>query len=212
MKLKLNELMLVYLLMNIDGSVSNEEMERFDEVLKEYDSLDKKDFIIETVNEILANEFPETTRVKSIFEEFNKYLSSQTFANKVKASPSFVGGAAIPILSVGLAALTVGSSFESRFHSKLLLWTLINMAMADGVCVESERELIISYSNKVDLPSLLVEELFDIAKAMYSLEVHKEWLKNENKKPYGEIEPLMKELEKNSEVLKQNLQNLISNN
>ncbi len=170
-------LILIYLLMAADGEVSEIESARFDELLEAYELNSEKNSIIGNAKDILSKLSPEE-------------------ADNMET----------------LYALYKESSMKSDvyfFHwmpKRLLLWTMVNMAFADQIIATNEKNLLEVVAKESDCEWSVVEQMLDAAKALYALDVQRNWLKTEVSKPYCEIEALVKELDKNQEVIKKNLE------
>ena len=103
----------------------------------------------------------------------------------------------------------VATEKERKTYYKEILWTMVNMAMIDNDFSENEKKLIECCCKDWKVEDSLLEEMIEIAKTLYSLYSHLDLLKSINR-PYGEIEPLVNELNVNKAVLEENLKELLS--
>lgn len=199
-----NEMVLVYLLMASDGTVSDDELLRFDELLAHYELQSKKNAIIGSAKDVVDSvEVPkDSDKYPHTLYEAWKQLANTQGESKKNANSSGMFGIAT-LLAQGL--LSIPKSFRRMRENKATLWTLINMAFADGECSGAEKIFIARFSTDMNIDWDIAEEMMDIAKAMYAVQKQLDWLKNDVKKPYGEIETFVQELNKNQSVLEEQL-------
>ena len=223
-----NEMVLVYLLMASDGTVSDDELLRFDELLAHYELQSKKNAIIGSAKDVVdsvevpkdSDKYPHT-----LYEAWKQLANTQGESKKNADFGDMVDSATI--LAYGLSIskhfkrmrenkatitdevqeekLSIPKSFSRMRENKATLWTLINMAFADGECSGAEKIFIARFSTDMNIDWDIAEEMMDIAKAMYAVQKQLDWLKSDVKKPYGEIETFVQELNKNQSVLEEQL-------
>lgn len=188
-KLTKEDLILVYILMSVDGEVSEEESAKFEELLDAYDLKGSKNSLIGTAQDILAKLSPsEKDDMATLYALYKEYIMKNAVGK--------------PLMLASIMALDRFGNSRKRF----LLWIMVNMAFADQVISENERKLLSEVAQHINLEWSVVEEMIDAAKALYALEIQKNWLKTKVVKPYEEIEPFVTELEKNQEVIKKNIE------
>ena len=176
-KLTREDLILIYLLMSVDGEVSEEESARFVELLDAYDLKGEKNSIIGTAQDILAKlSSSEKDNMESLFALYKE------------------------------TGMESSLYYLSNEHKRLLLWAMVNMSFADQVIAANEKNFLEVIAKEIDCEWSVVEQMLDAAKALYALEVQRNWLKTEVSKPYKEIEVLVNELDKNQEVIKKNIE------
>lgn len=174
-----DDLVLFYLLMSVDGNVSAEEENQFDELLKQSGFLESKNTVIGKAKDILSSVEAENDREKNTIQLlYDKYKSH-------------------------------GNTINGKPYHKELLWTMINMAMVDDDFSENEKKFIYCCSKDWEISASILGEMIEIAKTLYSLHSHLDFLKSINR-PYREIEPLVNELNVNKAVLEENLKELLS--
>lgn len=184
-KLTEEDMILIYLLMSVDGEISEIESTRFDELLEAYKLKAEKNSLIGLAQDILAQLPPEEKKnMESLYALYKETM--------MKSSSGRIG---IPFVLRTM----------SREHKRLLIWTMVNMAFADQIIATNERQLLVAVAHANDCEWSIVEQMLDAAKALYALDVQRNWLKTETSKPYEEIETLVKELDKNQEVIKNNI-------
>ena len=185
-----DDLVLVYLLMSVDGNVSVEEENQFDELLKQSGFMESKNTVIGKAKDILSSVEPDMNDPQNWLQGLHKKYKSQLendYSNNFFA---------------------LGNR-RSKAKFKELLWTIINMAMVDKDFSENEKKFIDCCCKDWNIEDSLLDEMIEIAKTLYSLYSHLDLLKSVNR-PYGEIEPLVNELNVNKAVLEENLKDLIS--
>ncbi len=181
-KLTREDLILIYLLMSVDGEVSEIESARFDELLDAYDLKGEKNSLIGTAQDILAKiSSSEKDKMESLFALYKETGMESSW-------------------------YYLHMSIE---HKRLLLWTLVNMTFADQIIATNEKKLLEVVAKEIHCEWSIVEQMLDAAKALYALDVQRNWLKTEVSKPFKEIEALVNELDKNQEVIKKNIGILI---
>lgn len=185
-----DDLVLVYLLMSVDGNVSAEEENQFDELLKQSGFLESKNTVIGKAKDILFSVEPEMNDPQNWLQGLHKKYKSQL---ENDYSNNFFGL----------------RNRRSKAKFKELLWTMINMALVDKDFSENEKKFIDCCCKDWNVEDSLLDEMIEIAKTLYSLYSHLDLLKSVNR-PYGEIEPLVNELNVNKAVLEENLKDLIS--
>lgn len=176
-----DDLVLVYLLMSVDGNVSAEEENQFDELLKQSGFLESKNTVIGNAKDILSSVEPEMNDPQNWLQGLHKKYKLNFALGKRRSKTKF----------------------------KELLWTMINMTMIDKDFSVNEKKFIDCCCKDWNIEDSLLDEMIEIAKTLYSLYSHLDLLKSVNR-PYGEIEPLVNELNVNKAVLEENLKDLIS--
>lgn len=181
-KLTREELILIYLLMAVDGEVSEIESVRFNELLEAYELNSEKNSIIGNAKDILSKLSPEEADdMESLYALYRRAIIKIT-----RGDYSF--------------------DWMPVEHKKQLLWTMVNIAFADQIIAANEKNLLVVVAKESDCEWSMVEQMLDAAKALYALDVQRNWLKTEVSKPYCEIEAMIKELDENQEVIKKNIE------
>lgn len=190
-----DDLVLVYLLMSVDGNVSAEEDNQFDELLKQSGFSEAKNTVIGKAKDILSSVEAEMNDSQNWLEGLHKKYKSQ-LENDCSNNSGY------------LLNFVLGNR-RSKAEYKELLWAMVNMAMIDNDFSENEKKFIGCCCKDWNVEDSLLEEMIEIAKTLYSLYSHLDLLKSINRS-YGEIEPLVNELNANKAVLEENLKDLIS--
>lgn len=186
-KLTREDLILIYLLMAVDGEVSEIESARFDELLEAYELNSEKNSIIGNAKDILSNLSPEEADNEEADDMESLYaLYRRAIIKITRGDYSF--------------------DWMTVEHKKQLLWTMVNMAFADQIIAANEKNLLVVVAKESDCEWSMVEQMLDAAKALYALDVQRNWLKTEVSKPSCEIEAIIKELDENQEVIKKNIE------
>ncbi len=91
---------------------------------------------------------------------------------------------------------------------RTLLWLMVSMSFADGVCCENEKNLMKCLAeNRIDWS--VAEDMMDCANAMLSIEKELNWLKTAKGMSSDEITCIKNELNLNKTVLEENVSILI---
>lgn len=187
------DLVPVYLLMNEDGKITEEEIKRFDELLKEYEIFDKKEIIISTANKILSKPY-------SIEEKIQKSIE----LNPLNQSKEIMSNIINP-----------NRNNRDTFSTRTVLWLLYNMAFSDGEYSEKEKQFINGYVNCMGISQETVFQIEDIVRAMVAADKQKDWIKLKLSDEKAETElnnklsDMCTELDNTQKVLVSNLRYVI---
>ena len=91
-----------------------------------------------------------------------------------------------------------------------IIWTLINLAYADGNFSDDENAVIDDIAKQYEIKEDMVEELKDCAKTLICLESKSEWIETTNK-PYKEVKIVKDEIEKDEVLVATMVANIINN-
>lgn len=91
-----------------------------------------------------------------------------------------------------------------------IIWTLINLAYADGNFSDDENAVIDDIVKQYGIKEDIVEELKDCAKTLICLESKSEWIETTNK-PYKEVKIVKDEIEKDEALVATMVANIINN-
>lgn len=91
-----------------------------------------------------------------------------------------------------------------------IIWTLINLAYADGNFSDDENAVIDDIAKQYDIKEDIVEELKDCAKTLICLESKSEWIETTNK-PYKEVKIVKDEIEKDEVLVATMVANIVNN-
>ena len=90
-----------------------------------------------------------------------------------------------------------------------IIWTLINLAYADGNFSDDENAVIDDIAKQYGIKEDIVEELKDCAKTLICLESKSEWIETTNK-PYKEVKIVKDEIEKDEALVATMVANIIN--
>ena len=96
----------------------------------------------------------------------------------------------------------------SKIEIANIIWTLINLAYADGEFSNDEEEVMDRISKRFKIKSSVIEELKDCAKTLACLEAKSEWIKTTNKS-YKEVKAVKDEIEKDEALVAVMVSNII---
>lgn len=91
-----------------------------------------------------------------------------------------------------------------------IIWTLINLAYADGNFSDDENAVIDDIVKQYGIKEDIVEELKDCAKTLICLESKSEWIETTNK-PYKEVKIVKDEIEKDEALVATMVANIVNN-
>lgn len=91
-----------------------------------------------------------------------------------------------------------------------IIWTLINLAYADGNFSDDENAVIDDIVKQYGIKEDIVEELKDCAKTLICLESKSEWIETTNK-PYKEVKIVKDEIEKDEVLVATMVANIVNN-
>lgn len=91
-----------------------------------------------------------------------------------------------------------------------IIWTLINLAYADGNFSDDENAVIDDIVKQHGIKEDIVEELKDCAKTLICLESKSEWIETTNK-PYKEVKIVKDEIEKDEALVATMVANIVNN-
>lgn len=114
---------------------------------------------------------------------------------------------------IGMPLQSIHKLFEAGNFSKLeianIIWTLINLAYADGNFSDDENVVIDDIAKQYGIKEDIVEELKDCAKTLICLESKSKWIETTNK-PYKEVKAVKDEIEKDEALVATMVANIIN--
>ena len=156
-----------YYLIAIDGEISKDELEKFDEIGKEID---------------LDNYF---SYKESLIEECS---------NKIRGIKDIDDYYDILIENVD-RALYDNSAEDKNIPSRLLIWNMLVIAFSNGEYAGIERKLIRHTVRVVNVEENVFLQMEQLVKTSVSVEKELEWIKQTDRS-YSEVVPVVAELEK----------------
>lgn len=180
MELKEEMFSIVYLFMNCDGNISNEEKNKFSMLVENYNKN------APSWNQINASEV--AFECEKVFNSaFDKDDLPNVIEQKIKEIISYTY-----------------FSYEEKIS---LLWLLVDSAYADGTCAESEKKILRSVFHMLELTDKsILYDLEDTAKAALAIESRREDAK---KLDYESGKKIMEELDEEQKVLASSVNELI---
>lgn len=180
MELKKEMFPVVYLFMNCDGNISDEEKEKFSLLVEDYNKN------APSWDQINTSEV--AFECENVFKSaFDKDDLPNVIEQKIKE--------------------TIRYAYFSYEDKILLLWLLVDFAYADGTCVESEKKLLRSIFHMLELTDKsILYDLEDTAKAALAIESRREDAK---KLDYETGKKIMEELDEEQKVLVSSVNELI---
>ena len=125
--------------------------------------------------------------------------------NEVCASEDIFSGT--PLQSIN-RLLGIGNF--NKLEITNIIWTLINLAYADGNFSDDENAVIDDIVKQYGIKEDIVEELKDCAKTLICLESKSEWIETTNK-PYKEVKIVKDEIEKDEVLVATMVANIVNN-
>ena len=105
--------------------------------------------------------------------------------------------------------LSSGDLFKRNDVRISVIWTLINLGYADGEYSKAERRIVSMLTDRWGLAQSVTADLTDTAEALAALSRQKEWVKTTSK-PYDVIKDTVEELDRNIQMMFDNIKALIS--
>ena len=161
-------LSLFYFLMAVDGTLHDDEFEKFDAIYRELGGADH-------INQkVLIHECQ--AKLDASVSSDNPLISALTCVDEVLYKPS------------------VHDHRDVVVPPRLLVWDLLTIACSDGNCHSSERDLIKHIASIVGVEDSLVLEMESFILTLLDLENEETWIKTTSQ-PYLVIESVLKDIE-----------------
>ena len=125
--------------------------------------------------------------------------------NEIRANEDIFSGT--PLQSIN-RLLEIGNF--NKLEITNIIWTLINLAYADGNFSDDENAVIDDIVKQYGIKEDIVEELKDCAKTLICLESKSEWIETTNK-PYKEVKIVKDEIEKDEALVATMVANIVNN-
>lgn len=124
--------------------------------------------------------------------------------NEIRANEDIFRGT--PLQSIN-RLLGIGNF--NKLEITNIIWTLINLAYADGNFSDDENVVIDDIAKQYGIKEDIVEELKDCAKTLICLESKSKWIETTNK-PYKEVKAVKDEIEKDEALVATMVANIIN--
>lgn len=173
-------IMMMYYLIALDGTVTEEEMLQFDEMGMAIDTM-----------------YPQ---MKPVFigecqQQIEKAIDPEDRYDVIQDGAEF-------------ALTKIPRSRFSQITPKLLLWNLLVIAHSDREYAETERQFLKYTARKLDIDKSIFLEMESAIQTLQALDAETIWLKTTNR-PYIEIEKMMNELEDRKQVIRNSIGALV---
>lgn len=174
-------LKIIYYLMSVDGSVSQEEKDKFDVLGNDFvnDFASLKEILVEECKVSVVNTIDAVDYYDVVQEAVEDLLLTPIKSEDVCVSPKFV------------------------------LWNLLAFAYSDENYAEAERRLIKYFVRKLNIDKAIFLELESSLVTLMDLEKELAWIKTTDK-PYLTIEAIVKELENRKKVIFESIKDIIT--
>lgn len=174
-------LKIIYYLMSVDGSVSQEEKDKFDVLGNDFvnDFASLKEILVEECKISVVNTIDAVDYYDVVQEVVEDLLLTPIKSEDVCVSPKFV------------------------------LWNLLAFAYSDENYAEAERRLIKYFVRKLNIDKAIFLELESSLVTLMDLEKELAWIKTTDK-PYLTIEAIVKELENRKRVIFESIKDIIT--
>lgn len=174
-------LKIIYYLMSVDGSVSQEEKDKFDVLGNDFvnDFASLKEKLVEECKVSVVNTIDAVDYYDVVQEAVEDLLLTPIKSEDVCVSPKFV------------------------------LWNLLAFAYSDENYAEAERRLIKYFVRKLNIDKAIFLELESSLVTLMDLEKELAWIKTTDK-PYLTIEAIVKELENRKRVIFESIKDIIT--
>lgn len=174
-------LKIIYYLMSVDGSVSQEEKDKFDVLGNDFvnDFASLKEILVEECKVSVVNTIDAVDYYDVVQEAVEDLLLTPIKSEDVCVSPKFV------------------------------LWNLLAFAYSDENYAEAERRLIKYFVRKLNIDKAILLELESSLVTLMDLEKELAWIKTTDK-PYLTIEAIVKELENRKRVIFESIKDIIT--
>lgn len=174
-------LKIIYYLMSVDGSVSQEEKDKFDVLGNDFvnDFASLKEILVEECKASVVNTIDAVDYYDVVQEAVEDLLLTPIKSEDVCVSPKFV------------------------------LWNLLAFAYSDENYAEAERRLIKYFVRKLNIDKAIFLELESSLVTLMDLEKELAWIKTTDK-PYLTIEAIVKELENRKRVIFESIKDIIT--
>lgn len=161
-------LSLFYYLMSADGTLNDDELEKFDAMFQE---LGGSNYVSESV---LVHQCQ--TKLDENASPSSSFISVISCVDQVLYEPTYI------------------DSYEELISPRLLVWDLLSIAYCDGYCHDTERELVSHIAKMVGVEEELVLEMESFVLTLLDLTHEEEWIKT-TRQPYVVVESVLNDIE-----------------
>lgn len=178
---KQSALAVFYYLIAVDGNVSEEELVKFDEIGQEVD----------------PDGFPnyKDALINACQDQMNNIIDEEDHYDVI-------------IEGIDKALANRADSLEDGLTSRMLIWDLMTISFIDEDYSNLERKLIKHIVRVLEIDKSIFLEMEQLMKTNVSVTREKEWLQQSNR-PYNEIAPIVDELEKRINAIRESASCLI---
>lgn len=175
-------LKIIYCLMSVDGEISTEEEQKFNQIGTEMDAefTEHKEAYVEECRKLLDDVDDSEER----YEVIHDFVSDLIRASKDSSSVAPVGG-------------------------KLILWDLYAIVYSDNEFTDAEQKLLRYICRALQIDKSVASEMEQTFKTLMAIDNEEKWLKTTNRR-YDKIEERLNELADRKQTIMQSIYALIS--
>ena len=170
-----------YYLMAVDGAVTNDELSKFQKIAKDVDP--------DSFSEYESDLIEECEKQLKLADAEDEYYD---------------------IVQEGMdkALLYTSSDTANGISARLLLWDLLAVAFSNNEYSDVERRLIGHVVRTIGIEKSIFLEMEELIKTATAIEKERIWITTTDK-PYGEVRPIVEELEKRQQTVLESAKALI---
>lgn len=191
-------LQIMYCLMAVDGTISEEEADKFDEIGKASDPY------FATYKKILIKECLAASRLETTYGQAFVPRTPEEMEDYYDQIHDYVGDL---IADRSLDGSAIGT--EGRVRGKILLWNLLAIAYSEGDYSKNEKRLIRFIARKAGVEDTVLLDMEHTIRTLFAIEKEEEWLKSTDR-PYRVIEARVNELADRKNTIMQGVNALIA--
>ena len=172
-------LQIMYCLMAVDGTISEEEADKFDEIGKASDPY------FATYKKILIKECLAASRLETTYGHAFVPRTPEEMEDYYDQIHDYVGDL--------ITGLPRGWPVAGGIRPQILLWNLLAIAYSEGDYSANEKRLIRHFSKRAGVEDTVLLEMEHTIRTLFAIEKEEEWLKSTDR-PYRVIEARVNEL------------------
>ena len=188
-------LQIMYCMMAVDGTISEEEEDKFDEIGKACDPN------FETYKDSLIKECLIESRLETAYGHAfvpRKPDEMEDYYNQIH---DYVGDL--------VAGRSQGGLSDGGVRAKILLWNLLAIAYSEGDYSANEKRLLRYFARRAGIEDTVLMEMEHTIRTLFAIEKEEEWLKSTDR-PYRVIEARVNELSDRKNTIMQGVNALIA--
>lgn len=170
---------IMYCLMAVDGTISEKEEDKFDEIGKVCDPN------FDTYKKTLIKECLDASRLETSYGRAFVPQTPEEMEDYYNQIHDYVGDL--------ITGLPRGWPVAGGIRPQILLWNLLAIAYSEGDYSANEKRLIRYFSRRAGIEDTVLLEMEHTIRTLFTIEKEEEWLKSTNR-PYRVIEARVNEL------------------